>query len=86
MITEEMYRSDFMYVVKKASGEKELYIVVETKDVEGKEELRGTEKTKIECAEVFFENLSKEGYTVHFKSQLRNKQMKQIIQEVMRDG
>ncbi len=82
-ITGETYSPDFMYVVKKASGEKELYIVVETKDVEGKEELRGTEKAKIECAEVFFENLSKEGYTVHFKSQLRNKQMKQIIQEVM---
>ena len=58
--------------------------MVETKDVEGKEDLRGIEKTKIKCAEVFFENLSKEGYKVHFKDQLRNKQIVQIIREVMR--
>ena len=84
-ITGETYSPDFMYVVKKASGEKELHIVVETKDVEGKEVLRGTEKAKIECAKVFFDNLSQEGYVVHFKEQLNNKQMKQIIQEVIGD-
>lgn len=80
-ITGGMYSPDFMYVVRKASGEKELNIVVETKDVEDKADLRGVEKAKIECAEVFFDNLSQEGYTVHFHKQLNNKQMKQIIQE-----
>ena len=64
-----------------SNGEKELNIVVETKDVEDKADLRGVEKAKIECAEVFFDNLSQEGYTVHFHKQLNNKQMKQIIQE-----
>ena len=54
------------------------------KDIEGKEVLRGTEKTKIECEKVFFDNLSQEGYVVHFKEQLNNKQMKQVIQEVLR--
>lgn len=82
-ITGGMYSPDFMYVVKKASGEKELNIVVETKDVEGKDVLRGSELAKIECARVFFEALSKEGYTVHFCDQLKNKQMAQIIQEVL---
>lgn len=82
-ITGSMYSPDFMYVVKKASGEKELNIVVETKDVEGKDVLRGAEAAKIECARVFFEILSKEGYTVHFRDQINNKQMAQIISEVL---
>ena len=77
------YSPDFMYVVKKASGEKELNIVVETKDVEGKDVLRGNEAAKIECARVFFEMLSKEGYTVYFRDQINNKQMAQIINEVL---
>lgn len=82
-ITGSMYSPDFMYVVKKASGEKELNIVIETKEVEGKDVLRGTEAAKIECARVFFEILSKEGYTVHFRDQINNKQMAQIINEVL---
>lgn len=82
-ITGGTYSPDFMYVVKRATGEKELNIVVETKDVEGKEELRGTEKAKIECAKIFFKILTEDGYTVHFRDQLNNKQMKQIIEEVL---
>ena len=31
----------------------------------------------------FFEMLSQEGYTVHFRDQLNNKQVKQIINEVL---
>lgn len=52
------YSPDFMYVVKKSNGEKELNIVVETKDVENKSTLRGVEAAKIKCAEIFFQNLS----------------------------
>ncbi|NLC76022.1 MAG: hypothetical protein GX750_00115, partial [Clostridia bacterium] len=77
------YSPDFMYIVKRASGKQELNIVVETKDVENKAELRGTEKAKIDCARVFFETLSKEGYTVYFRDQLNNKQMAQIISEIL---
>lgn len=82
-ITGGMYSPDFMYVVKKASGEKELNIVVETKDVEGKDVLRSNEAAKIKCAEIFFKTLEKDGYTVHFHSQINNKQMAQIINEVL---
>lgn len=82
-ITGGMYSPDFMYIVKRASGKQELNIVVETKDVENKAELRGTEKAKIDCARVFFETLSKEGYTVYFRDQLNNKQMAQIISEIL---
>ena len=73
-----------MYVVKHTSGDKELNIIVETKDVENKTNIRGTEKVKIDCARVFFDTLSADGYTVHFREQIGNKQMAQIISEVMK--
>lgn len=82
-ITGGTYTPDFMYVVKRADGRKELNIIVETKDVEGKTDLRGTEKVKIDCAKVFFDTLTADGYTVRFKDQIRNKQMAQIITEVL---
>jgi len=72
-----------MYIVKRASGEKELNIIVETKDVENQTELRGTDKAKIDCAKVFFEMLTADGYTVYFRDQLGNKQMAQILNDVL---
>lgn len=78
-----MYSPDFMYVVKKKSGGKELNIVVETKDVEGKDDLRGEEEIRISCAQIFFEILRKDGYDVRFHTQLGNKKMRQIINEVL---
>lgn len=82
-ITGGMYSPDFMYVVKHTNGDKELNIVVETKDVENKTDLRGTEKAKIECAKVFFDMLTADGYKVYFRDQLGNKQMAQIINEIL---
>ena len=78
-----MYSPDFMYVVRRTGGEKELNIVVETKDVENKNSLRGNEKASMDCAKLFFEILSEDGYTVHFRDQLNNRQMAQIIKEVL---
>ncbi len=82
-ITGGTYSPDFMYVVTRTTGEKELNVIVETKDVENKTELRGTEDAKIKCAELFFSMLEQEGYKVYFKTQINNKQMKQIIDEVL---
>ena len=81
-ITGGMYSPDFMYIVKHKNGNKELNIIIETKDVENETELRDTEKVKIDCAKVFFNTLSSDGYTVYFKDQLGNKQMAQIIKEI----
>ncbi len=77
------YSPDFMYVVKKANGEKELNIVVETKDVANKSTLRGIEDAKLKCAEVFFKNLSEQGYNVCFRKQMKNQTMLQIVREVI---
>jgi|LGOV01.1.fsa_nt_gb type III restriction enzyme len=72
-----------MYVVKRTNGQKDLNIIVETKDVDSISALRGTEKAKIECAEIFFNQLSIEGYNVYFRKQINNKKMKQIITELI---
>lgn len=77
------YSPDFMYVVKKNDGRHELNLIVETKDVENKENLRGDEKIKIDCAEVFFEQIRKDGYCVRFEKQLKNKKMMEIIDNVL---
>ena len=82
-ITGGTYSPDFMYVVKRKDSTKDLNIVIETKDVEGESNLRKDEDVRIECAEVFFEMLSKDGYKVHFHKQLNNKQMVQIIKEIV---
>jgi len=81
--TGSSYSPDFMYVVKKANGEKSLNIVVETKDVENQTALRGAEKAKINCAKVFFKQLTIDGYKVEFHEQLNNKKIVQIIQDVL---
>ena len=82
-IVGENYSPDFMYVVKHKDGTKELNIVVETKLVENKSTLRGIEDAKIKCAETFFKQLTIDGYTVSFHTQLSNKKVKQIIDDAI---
>jgi type III restriction enzyme len=82
-ITGQSYSPDFIYLIKKDNGEKTLNIIVETKDVENQSALRGIEQAKINCAEVFFKQLTIDGYKVEFKAQLNNKKIKEIIQEVL---
>lgn len=84
-IVDENYSPDFMYVVKKSNGTKELNIVVETKLVENQSTLRGKEEAKIKCAEIFFKQLTLDGYKVSFHTQLSNKKVKQIIEEVINE-
>ncbi|MEO7265082.1 MAG: type III restriction-modification system endonuclease [Ferruginibacter sp.] len=81
--TGQSYSPDFMYVVKKDNGEKILNVIVETKDVENQTSLRGIEQAKIDCAKVFFNQLTIDGYKVEFRTQLNNKKIKQIIDEVL---
>lgn len=81
-IVGENYSPDFMYVVKHLDGKKELNIIVETKMVENQSDLRGIEQAKINCAEIFFKQLTIEGYTVSFHTQLNNKKIKQIIDDI----
>ena len=77
------YSPDFMYVVRKKNGSKELNLVIETKGVEGKSQLRPTEQIRIDCAQKFFEQLQLDGYEVKFQTQINNKAMTQIVKELV---
>ncbi len=81
-IGNDSYSPDFMYVVNKKDGLKELNIVIETKDIGSESVLRGEEAMKINCAEEFFNQLTLDGYNVSFKKQLNNVGVKSIIQEI----
>jgi type III restriction enzyme len=82
-ITGQSYSPDFMYVVKKANGEKTLNIIVETKDMDNESNLRTIEEVKINCAKAFFEQLTIDGYKVAFHKQINTQRIKQIIDEVL---
>lgn len=77
------YSPDFMYIVRRKDGTKELNVVIETKDVEGKTSLRPVEQVRIDCAKRFFEQLQLDGYKVNFRTQIHNQDMAKIINELM---
>lgn len=82
-ITNDLYSPDFMYVVQRTDGKKELNIVIETKDVPNDEAKRVIEDAKINNAEKFFQQLKLDGYDVKFCRQLQNKQIANIISELL---
>ena len=87
-ITNDSYSPDFMYMVRKTDGTKELNIIVETKGVDTPAHLRDVERKKISCAEKFFSQL-REDYpelNVSFHDQLNNKQIRNIIEEVIKEA
>ncbi|MEE3483362.1 MAG: type III restriction-modification system endonuclease [Bacteroidales bacterium] len=77
------YSPDFMYVVRRKDGKKELNIVIETKGVEGKSSLRKDEQLRIDCAEMFFKQLQVDGYEVKFRTQINNEEMKKIVEDLI---
>lgn len=77
------YSPDFMYVVQRKDGKKELNVVIETKGVEGKSSLRPTEQIKIDCAKILFEQLKLDGYEVKFETQINNRKIQEIVSELI---
>jgi type III restriction enzyme len=73
------YSPDFAYVVKCRDGEQKLHFIVETKNVNGNEELRGEERFKIKHAEQFFDGRVK----IAFKTQFSNDKMVDLIKEII---
>ena len=78
------YSPDFMYVVKKSDGSKELNIVIETKAYDKESHISPDEDTKISCAEQFFNAMTANGYTVHFRKQINSTGVKNIIDELVK--
>ena len=77
------YSPDFMYVVKRKDGRKELNVVIETKGVEKDNDPRDDEKFKINCAEELFKQLQADGFDVRFSKQTKNKTIKKIVEDLM---
>ena len=84
-ITNDLYSPDFMYVVERKDGKKELNVVIETKDVPNDEAKRTVEDAKIKNAELFFEQLKLDGYEVKFCRQLQTQKMANIISELLEE-
>ncbi|GHP25728.1 DEAD/DEAH box helicase [Helicobacter pylori] len=77
----QTYSPDFGYVVE--NNDKKVLLVVETKGVDKKDELRPEEERKISTAKKFFEALKKQGVNIEYKTKLNNDQLSALINEVL---
>ena len=84
-ITDETYSPDFMYVVKKKDGTMQMNVVIETKDVNQDTDLRPKESAQIDCAKLFFEQISKDNPSlpVKFERQINRQRMNDIIDRLL---
>lgn len=73
---------DFMYLVESDDGKSQINFIVETKGVDSKSSLRGSEKIAIESAKKFFETMKKDGVNVVFKEQLNHEDIVSMINEL----
>ncbi len=77
----QTYSPDFGYVVE--NNDKKVLLVIETKGVDKKSELRPEEKRKISTAKKFFEALKKQGVNIEYETKLNNDQLSALINEVL---
>lgn len=75
------YSPDFAYVIHFEDGEKKLFFIVETKNIEN-DQLRNEEKQKIKHAKTFFGNTVK----IQFRTQFESTQMIDLIREIYNSG
>lgn len=78
----QTYSPDFGYVVE--NNDKKVLLVVETKGVDKKSELRPEEERKISTAKKFFEALKKQGVNIEYETKLSNDQLSALINEVLK--
>jgi type III restriction enzyme len=71
------YSPDFAYVLNFDNGEKKIYFIVETKNI-NEESLKAEELQKIKHAEKFFGDTVK----IRFETQFGNKRIANLIQEI----
>jgi type III restriction enzyme len=73
------YSPDFAYVINYENGEKKLHFIVETKNVNGEDDLREEEKQKIKHAKKFFNDDVK----IEFKTQFSNTKIVDLINTIL---
>ncbi|WP_283491466.1 type III restriction-modification system endonuclease [Helicobacter pylori] len=77
----QTYSPDFGYVVE--NNDKKVLLVVETKGVDKKSELRPEEERKISTAKKFFEALKKQGVNIEYKTKMKKDQLSALINEIL---
>ncbi|WQU14489.1 type III restriction-modification system endonuclease [Helicobacter pylori] len=77
----QTYSPDFGYVVE--NNDKKVLLVVETKGIDKKSELRPEEERKISTAKKFFEALKKQGVNIEYQTKLNDDQLSALINEVL---
>ncbi|MGN8296018.1 DEAD/DEAH box helicase family protein [Helicobacter pylori] len=77
----QTYSPDFGYVVE--NNDKKVLLVVETKGVDKKSELRPEEERKISTAKKFFEALKKQGVNIEYKTKMNNDRLSALINEIL---
>ncbi|GAA8413460.1 type III restriction-modification system endonuclease [Helicobacter pylori] len=77
----QTYSPDFGYVVE--NNDKKVLLVVETKGVDKKSELRPEEERKISTAKKFFEALKKQGVNIEYESKMNKDQLSALINEIL---
>ncbi len=77
----QTYSPDFGYVVE--NNDKKVLLVVETKGVDKKGELRPEEERKISTAKKFFEALKKQGVNIEYETKMKKDQLSALINEVL---
>ncbi len=77
----QTYSPDFGYVVE--NNDKKVLLVVETKGVDKKSELRPEEERKISTAKKFFEALKKQGVNIEYKTKMNKDQLSALVNEVL---
>lgn len=79
---------DFMYVVKRSDGSEIVNLILETKDVSKRTDLRGSENAKVLASEKFFNELQKElqesgeNYEITYQAQLNNDKIRTILEKI----
>ncbi|WRA27624.1 type III restriction-modification system endonuclease [Helicobacter pylori] len=77
----QTYSPDFGYVVE--NNDKKVLLVVETKGVDKKSELRPEEERKISTAKKFFEALKKQGVNIEYETKMNKDQLSALINEIL---
>ncbi|MGH1608603.1 DEAD/DEAH box helicase family protein [Helicobacter pylori] len=77
----QTYSPDFGYVVE--NNDKKVLLVVETKGVDKKSELRPEEERKISTAKKFFEVLKKQGVNIEYETKMKKDQLSTLINEIL---
>lgn len=76
------YNPDFGYVIARNGQAQALYLVVETKGYDNRQDIPERERWKMESAVHFFNALKGKGVEVHYKTKINNDSLAQLVQQI----